>query len=646
MRILELEIWKVRGIKHLLIAPEGNNFLIYGPNGTGKSAVVDALDFLLTGQISRLSGKGTRGIHMKTHGPHLDYGPAGAAVRAVIRLPGVDKPVTIKRCMASPSSLEFDHDLAPQMEKTLSLARRGQHVLTRKDLLNYIAAEAGTRAKQIQELLNITEVERTRKLFVSAKRDIQNRLEATRGELDAARGAISKTIQSPAWNNQDIINIVNYYRSILGGHPVSDIDWRGLKTALKPPGIFEDREMAGPEYLQNDIDYLKAVFQDSNQMTIENLDRQLRTLVERIGADSNLTDSYSRIRLTEIGITMINEAGGCPLCGTAWPPGKLYDYLQHQLSRVRALLKQEEEVKILASAMADRAGTVAASLKTAISTAEKKGMNRESIAALALWENKLDDFLETLSQPVPHYSLYKPERVRRLLAPDNFPEVLQEIQQFMPHKETAARSPQAAWDTLTRLEENLKALAAAQNSLAYWESCYRKASIILDDYISARDDVLGKLYLDVEERFTGFYRQLHGGDEKAFAAEIKPSGAGVTLEVNFHGRGFHPPLALHSEGHQDSMGICLYFALAERLTGGLLDLIILDDVVLSIDEEHRLELCRLFSGLFSNRQLFITTHNKAWVRQLISQNVVTPKNTLRLDGWDINTGPRMQLGYL
>ena len=31
---------------------------------------------------------------------------------------------------------------------------------------------------------------------------------------------------------------------------------------------------------------------------------------------------------------------------------------------------------------------------------------------------------------------------------------------------------------------------------------------------------------------------------KAFAAEIKPWGAGVTLEVNFHGRGFYPPLAL------------------------------------------------------------------------------------------------------
>ncbi|HHX87759.1 MAG TPA: AAA family ATPase [Firmicutes bacterium] len=146
MRILELEIWKVRGVKHLLIAPEGKNFLIYGPNGTGKSAVVDALDFLLTGQISRLSGKGTRGILIKSHGPYLDYGPADAAVRAVIRLPGEQKPVTITRCMASPSTLEYDdYALAPQLEKILSLARRGQYVLTRKDLLNYIAAEAGTK---------------------------------------------------------------------------------------------------------------------------------------------------------------------------------------------------------------------------------------------------------------------------------------------------------------------------------------------------------------------------------------------------------------------------------------------------------------------------------------------------------------------
>jgi hypothetical protein len=32
--------------------------------------------------------------------------------------------------------------------------------------------------------------------------------------------------------------------------------------------------------------------------------------------------------------------------------------------------------------------------------------------------------------------------------------------------------------------------------------------------------------------------------------------------------------ALHSEGHQDSMGICLYLVLAERLNRGLLALVL------------------------------------------------------------------------
>ena len=59
----------------------------------------------------------------------------------------------------------------------------------------------------------------------------------------------------------------------------------------------------------------------------------------------------------------------------------------------------------------------------------------------------------------------------------------------------------------------------------------------------------------------------------------------LNLEVGFYGRGTFPPHAFHSEGHQDSMGLCLYLALAERLTEGLIDLIILDDVVMSVDVE-------------------------------------------------------------
>ena len=44
---------------------DGEHIGLIGPNGTGKSGIVDALDFALTGNISRLSGNGTGGLRSK-----------------------------------------------------------------------------------------------------------------------------------------------------------------------------------------------------------------------------------------------------------------------------------------------------------------------------------------------------------------------------------------------------------------------------------------------------------------------------------------------------------------------------------------------------------------------------------------------------
>src|SRR3990172_9053855 len=172
MKLLELEIQNVRGIRHLLLKPEGANLVVWGPNGSGKSAVVDAVDFLLTGRVTRLTGKGTGGLTLNKHGPHIDHKPETAIVRAVLQLPGIEEPVEIKRCMANPNAFECDPVVAPRLEPIMTLARRGQHVLTRREILKYVTAEAGTRAQQIQELLNISEIEETRKALV----EVQNSL--------------------------------------------------------------------------------------------------------------------------------------------------------------------------------------------------------------------------------------------------------------------------------------------------------------------------------------------------------------------------------------------------------------------------------------------------------------------------------------
>lgn len=89
------------------------------------------------------------------------------------------------------------------------------------------------------------------------------------------------------------------------------------------------------------------------------------------------------------------------------------------------------------------------------------------------------------------------------------------------------------------------------------------------------------------------------------------------------------------------MGLCLYFALAERLTEGLLNLTILDDVMMSVDADHRRDLCRLLATSFPKRQFLITTHDKTWANQLKSEGVVNSRKTIEFYNWHIETGPQV-----
>lgn len=70
--IKQIRIQEFRGIRDLTLDIQGKNYAVYGPNGTGKSGVVDAIEFALTGNLSRMSGPGTGGINTIDHGPHVD----------------------------------------------------------------------------------------------------------------------------------------------------------------------------------------------------------------------------------------------------------------------------------------------------------------------------------------------------------------------------------------------------------------------------------------------------------------------------------------------------------------------------------------------------------------------------------------------
>ena len=624
MRIQELEICNFRGIKKLKLEPNGKNFLISGPNGSGKSAIVDAVDFLLTGGVSRMTGPGTKDIKLKDHAPHVTSDVKDCWVKAVVDLSGIDEPVEIKREMSKPKSLICDGEYVDFLKPVQELASRGQHVLTRREILNFVTADANRRGKQIQNLLKINEVDLTRQKLVKVRNNLRNEFKNAQENLKTSKSHINSTVGIDNFDGAVVLNFVNENREILGGEALTVLDSAQLKNDIQSPDIHSDNSI-NLELLEKDLENLpNADFLDELGL----LQSEFKDLHNKIRSDE--AQPKDRLLLTELGLKLTGDV--CPLCDTPWDSDELESHLSQKLDNLTETKKDLERIEELSGEISHQVKDKLTSMGEVLKASKVLGLDTESYH-LTVWEE----------------NLLRIDKARE--SGDYDGEVLTEARDLadignriftVAEKCYGTTSPeQTAWDKLSRLEENLKYYE--ENLIKREEAEYAllNAEALLDAFIESRDQVLDALYTEIKDRFVELYRKLHGSDEEDFDAFLASSGAGVDFKVNFHGQGNHPPHALHSEGHQDSMGICLYLALAERLTKGYIDLIVLDDVMMSVDAPHRRQICHLLADFFKGKQFFITTHDQTWARQLRLEGVVSSKGVVELFDWQIDSGPRV-----
>ncbi len=642
MKLLELEIDKVRGIQHLLVTPKGGNFVIWGPNGSGKSAVVDAIDFLLTGRIQRLTGRGTGDISLSKHGPHIDHKPEETMVRAVVQLRGSEKPIELKRSMGEPKKLVCNTKGDKELERIITLATQGVHILSRREILKYITAEANTRAQEIQELLNITEIEETRKTLVKVKNSFIDELKNAQTAVARAKSGVNATTQQQTFNEASALEVVNQNRGMLGAAAIFDLCSANLKKDVRAPTVVSQSDGFNVTLFDRDIRNLRNTISNGNRTRVRESDKKLREVIGIIRVNPELIRTLKQQQLIKLGIGMIDESGKCPLCDTAWPSGKLLEYLKSRVEIARVAGEYQREIGELVTVIFTNVNNTIASLQKIIAGGEITGLNND-LAILKLWVENLQKLPIALGSVVESYleTGWNTSEIERMLAPENVMEVIGNIEKGVKKKFPESTPEQTAWDTLTRLEENLRSVETAKAEEKRTQLYVKRAALLHDHFLLARDNVLGQLYEAIKDRFVSLYRELHADDEGQFGAKIEPKEAGLNFEVDFYGRGTHPPHALHSEGHQDSMGLCLFLSLADYLTKGLIDLIVLDDVVMSVDVGHRRRLCHLLAKCFPDRQFLITTHDKTWANQLKGEGVVQPQGTIEFYNWSIELGPQV-----
>lgn len=641
MKILELSILETRGIRDLNLEPQGGSLLIWGPNGSGKSGIIDAVDFLMTGKMSRLMGPGTLGISLKTHGPHILAKSENAKVSAKIELTNGSE-VQISRSLTD-SILKMEAPNKSALQE-LSSFRRGQHMLTRRDLLHFIAAEAHVRAERMKELLDLSEIDAAWKGIDSARNQLTKTAAAAASHRDKVKARFAPIIESHETSPAAVLACANKARVVLGAEELVAIaEQKTLGARVDPPSDYSKEGRPTRKQLDQAVDLIIQEVGSARQVELGLKFTRLQELLGAFLTNPTLLKHFQRRELIVSGQALLDADGNCPLCDSEFAPDALAQHLTEVLNEIDQTDKRMQELATLRAEIIKTARLSEAAIEI-LQAALEKHMPDDSnvvLSSLISWRSGIDVLRNSLELPVESLDATQIDSLTlESLTSEDRIESANVAKEKLIASAVALTPEQQAWDTLTKLDEVLFQVRAAAESLAVEERGQRRAEMLADLFNKAQRVVLDSLYNSVKGRFVELYRSLHGSDESDFDAEIKPRAASLDLEVGFYDQGLHPPQALHSEGHQDSMGLCLFLALSEKLSTADSSPILLDDVVMSVDYGHRKKFAELLLTEFPDVQFVITTHDKTWARQLVSKGVIAKSNSHRITSWDLDSGPR------
>lgn len=638
IKIEKITIKEFRGIRDLELTFNGQNFAACGPNGTGKSGIVDAIEFGLTGNISRLSGEGTGDLSVKQHGPHVDFRdkPEQSMVTLEVSIPSLKgKKATIHRVVktaGTPTITPADADVLAALE-TVQL--HPEFVLSRRELIRYVISKPGDRAKEVQALLRLNDVEKLRVVLQKISNAYTKELPPLdRAEKDATT-QLTDALGTTQLTKTSILAAANPHRQTLGLPLLDDLApttslTDGLATAV---GVATTQRVPKAQAVI-DIATMKGALDALGSEDFIEKCAALLSGVEELVSDPDVVSGVKREALLNSAIELYDDES-CPVCDKPFEPEGFTSHVKGKLAHLDEVAAKrkilEEQVKPLTDAIY-AAGTAMATViaygplfKTPL---ELKALSAVKQTLIGRY-NQLQKFLpldDTVAVLKVTHEL--PDLTAAFAELDGAVAAIPE-----PSSQDAARS------FLTIAQERLEQYRTARKRHASGKARAERAAKVFKIFGETTTKALEAIYHKVQEEFADCYRQINKDDEGAFTAHLLPSIGKLGFDVDFYGRGRFPPGAYHSEGHQDGMGLCLYLALMSHLLGNGFTFAVLDDVLMSVDKGHRREVCTLLKTRFPNTQFIFTTHDEVWLRHMKSEGIIKGKNAAQFRTWSVETGP-------
>lgn len=636
IQIESIQIREFRGIRDLALTLNKGSFVVSGPNGSGKSGVVDAIQFALTGEIGRLKGSGTGDLTLSEHGPHVEKrsDPDACYVRLGVYIPHLKKSATITRSIKKSKQPL----IAPNEEGVKAVfsevAEHPEITLARREIIKFILTEATQRSRDVQTLLKLDDIDQVRATLKTTENKLNTEYLTAKTQSETAEDSLKRHLDLPALKPEDLLEAVNKRRKLLGLNGIAELTKNtGLSEGLSA-GETQEASSLTKETALADIKALSDATAKGLESAVQANVKLLLQNIAKVEADPTLLPLIKRHLFLQTGLDLV-DGPHCPLCDHDWDIEKLRAHLREKLEK-------SKEAKAVRDQLIDTGQKVSNEIIRLRGLTDPlpklPEVSKDFSTRLGEWSGGLVTFSKSLASVEGIIGARDRFELGWAAAPKTLISDLDATrEQVKARPDKSATSDARAF--LVVAQERMNNLRIARRNAEEKKASAALGKSAYKIYCDVSEAALLTLYQEVEEEFGSYYRLINHDDEGEFKAKFEATDGKLGLLVDFHKKGMFPPGAYHSEGHQDGMGVCLYLALMKRVLGKDFTFAVLDDVVMSVDSQHRKQFCKLLKTKFPNTQFIVTTHDQVWARQLRSEGVVGAKSSVEFHTWTVETGP-------
>lgn len=622
---------------------EGQSVAVFGPNSHGKSSFVDGLEWFLSSD-DQISSLNREDAGVKSY-PHIEAESNSTYVKVLFNdsslgeLKKLFQPSIPTKPLLSDipkfSILYQKYTVPPYLRHSeiakFVFARKAEKY---KDLARWMGFEP---LLNYQERIDITLYQS----LIAKNDDLSRRLEIKEQEI---REKIPEFV-----DEKDIIKFCNNILEKFKLDAIkSSLELNDRINKLKDKLIKDDSDKKVKLLIEN-----KSLLSSSNlQKNLPTNLIHLKTSVNQFKEKGHSLNQLNLIELYEKALESLNELEEkgktcCPLCDKEW--NSKADLIEHISGKIRALSELKEEKNGL--------------MKLVTGLESEIQLEKESILQIKQSYKIVKDLVEFNSTNIDEYEkiLIETSEVLKKIFSDKISLtdltssqdlVITDYDKLIAEIDDAERKLSPGNTELTTDFEQLVLIKDLWNQ---WnESKNRKQHFEkeLEKFVTIKDLLNEHIKTTIKKRFdeisnlVGTYFKILRPDKdiKDIKIELqsvrnRAQGRSAEISLNFYNTTVSPAYKILSESLHNSLGLAIFFACIKTFNSDC-KFIILDDIINSLDTNHRLNVIKLLKNEFNSYQCIVFTHDQLWFDELIK--VLPSWKKLKILNWIYDFGPRIE----